>query len=381
MIPSSIHIRSPRSRAALAVVAACVGALALPSASPAAISTFGSPLSVPATLNTTENLNYVGSGIQLPTGVLRIAHDGADTALWNVSLPDGAPAAPAAGQVTKFSLEGCAQRPAGAPSPLTQFHFQDLVPLPGGGARVNVTSQAFDIPVCGESGASGTTITSYEPVNFCVAQGDYVDFNDEGGFVSGPGGGLSPYPSGVPYQVIGSVKGATMDSFIRNGGTNNGATFSPSDSTNHDGFATNREEELMLQATLATGTDASSSCGGTVAPVYPGKPPPVVYPPMRVSRQTDGINAHRIASVAIYCRPAAGCRGVLTLVTGGPVRLARTITTTFKLRGNSTSHVAIRVPNQIVKLARKHRRAGVPMNLTAVIEGKTIAQTIVLRIF
>ena len=35
---------------------------------------------------------------------------------------------------------------AGGPPPLTQIHFQDLSPLPGGGGRVNLTSQAFEIP-------------------------------------------------------------------------------------------------------------------------------------------------------------------------------------------------------------------------------------------
>ena len=60
-------------------------------------------------------------------------------------------------------------------------------------------------------------------MNLCVGQGDYVDFNDEGGFV---GGGPPPYPAGVPYEVIGAVPGAAMDSFVRDGGTNNGATMS-----------------------------------------------------------------------------------------------------------------------------------------------------------
>ncbi len=382
MIPPSIRPRPGVLRSSLLSIAAlCSAALALPAAGQAAVSTFGSSLSVPATMDTTNNLGYTGSGIAVPGTVIRIAHDGADTALWNVALPDGAPAAPAAGQVTKISLEGCAQHPSGAPAPLSQIHFQDLSPLPGGGARVNVTSQPFDIPICGENGAGGSTVTSYAPTNFCVAQGDYVDFNDEGGYVPGAGGGLSPYPAGVPYQVIGSVSGATMDSFIRSGGTNNGATFSPSDSSYHDGFASNPNQELMLQATLATGTDAISSCGGTQLPAGVHKAPPVVYPPLRVSKQTDGINAHRVASIAIYCRPAPGCSGTLTLTSGGSANHARTVTKSFNLPGNQTSHVAVTLPDAIIAMARKHRSRGVPMKLTAVIEGKTITQRIVLRIF
>jgi hypothetical protein len=376
---SSPILRSVRVGAGTSLLG-FLAALFLPVAANAAVSTFGSPLSVAATLNTSENLNYSGTGINVLGEVIKIGHDGADTALWNVTVPEGSPTAPAAGQVTKFSLEGCAQRPAGAPAPLTQIHFQDLAPQSGGGASVKSTSQSFEIPVCGENGASGSTVTSYVPVNFCVAQGDYVDFNDEGGFVPGENGGLSPYPAGVPYKVIGEVKEAVMDSFIRNGGTNNGQTFSPTDTSYHDGFATNRNEELLLQATLATGTDASSSCGGTQVPQGTGKPPPKPLPPLRVGKQTDGINSHRIASVAIYCRPATGCRGQLVLV-AGTARQARTITTSFALPGGKTSHVSVHVPNALVKLARKHRRTGVPMKLTAVVEGQTFTQTVTLRIF
>jgi hypothetical protein len=357
-------------------------ALALPAASSAAISAFGSPLGVPATLNTAEDLNYTGSGIAVPGAVIRIPHDGADTALWNVALPDGAPVAPAAGQVLKFSLEGCAKRPQGAPAPLTQIHFQDLVPQPDGGARINVTSQAFDIPVCGEGGASGSTVTSYEPTHFCVAQGDYVAFNDEGGWVPGENGGLSPYPSGVPYMVIGSVKGATMDSFIRGGGTNNGALISPSDSTYHDGFAANHDQELMLQATLGTGADANKDCGGTQG-LPPGgavSHPHAPLPPLRVGKQTDGINHRRIAGVAMYCRLASGCSGVLTLQVLGGARQSRQVKAPFKIVGGKTVHLPVRVPSEVVKLARTHGR-GVPMKLTALVDGKTITQTIVLRIF
>jgi hypothetical protein len=361
------------------VLLAAIAALSWPAASQAAVTTFGSPLAVPATLDTANDLNYTGADIALPGSIFHIPHDGADTALWNVEQPTGSPTAPMAGQITKIALEGCAEHPQGAPAPLTQIHFQDLVPQPGGGVKVNVSSQAFEIPVCGENGASGSTVTNYAPTNFCVAQGDYVDFNDEGGFVPS-NSGAPPYPAGVPYKVIGAVKGATMDSFIRNGGTNNGDAFSPQDTTYHDGFASNKNEELLLQATLATGSDAISSCGGTQTPAGVHKAPTVVLPPLRVGKQTDGINSHKIASVAVYCRPAGGCTGQLTLTTKG-ARQARSITKGFKLPGGKTSHVAVRVPSAIVALARKKRRTGVPMQMTAVVEGKTFAQTIVLRIF
>ncbi len=216
-----------------------------PATGQAAISTFGSSLSVAATLNTAENLSYRGAN-----------HAGADTALWNVAQASGLPRAPANGQALKVALEGCAVHAPGAPAPLTQIHFQAITPRAGGGAKVDLTSQPFSIPVCGHSGASGSTVTRYAPINLCVRKGEEVDFNDEGGFVAGS------YPSGVPYQVIGSVSGATMDSFISAGGTNNGATMSASTRSATEGFASNESRELMLKVTLGTRANASPACGG-----------------------------------------------------------------------------------------------------------------------
>ena len=254
-----VHTRTPPGVRRLLLGGLLAGLLPVlaPATSPAAVTTFGSPLSVPATLNTAENLNYRGTYTPVPpapdapNGLFHTYHYGADTALWNVAQASGVPSAPAAGQAVKVSLEGCARPAAGGPPPLTQIHFQDLSPLPGGGAKVNVSSQPFDIPVCGQNGAGGSTVTTYEPTNLCVSQGDYVDFNDNGGYVE------NVYRSGVPYQVIGSVHGSTMDSFIRNQGTGNGATLSSFDTTANDGFAANPNEELMLQVTLGTGSDAT----------------------------------------------------------------------------------------------------------------------------
>ena len=280
----------------------------------AATMTFGSPLSVPATEDTTNNLNYEGTNVALPGSVFHIPHDGADSALWTVQLAGGSPTAPVGGQVVSVSLEGCAK--SNGPSPLTQIHFQALGPLPGGGAKVELTSQAFEIPVCGQGGASGATVSTYQPTNLCVAQGDYVDFNDEGGFVAGQNG-PPPYPAGVPYMVIGAVPGSTMDSFIANNEVGNGATFSPTDTSSHNGFASNPGEELMLQATLATGPDATPICPGGTR----GVPPPGsrtvhrhVFPALTIpTPQLDGMNARGVVQVAIYCHSAGSCSGTITL--------------------------------------------------------------------
>jgi hypothetical protein len=223
-------------------------------------------------------------------------------------------------------------------------------------------------------------VTSYAPTGFCVSQGDYIGFNDEGGFVSSESG-PPPYPAGVPYEVIGSVAGATMDSFVRNGGTNNGTTISPSDRTYHDGFASNSNEELMLQASLGNGPDALPACGGTkgVTPIVPGVVKPRA-PALQAKKQTDGIDHRGMVSIALYCHAPAGCRGALSLVALLGHGRGRQAHRSFSLPGATTTHVPVRLPRAFVALARKHRH-GVPVRLQGTSGGVAFTQTIVLRIF
>jgi hypothetical protein len=347
----------------------------------AAVMTFGSSLSVPATLNTSEDLSYPGTNTavppnrEYPSGEVHTSHYGSDTALWNTTLASGTPRAQSSGQVLKVSLEGCAQAAPGGPPPLTQIHFQDLSPLPGGGAKVNVTSQPFDIPICGQDGAGANTRSIYEPTNLCVNAGDYLGFNDEGGYVE------NYYRSGVPYQVIGAVDGSTLDSFIRSGGTGNGAVFSPADTTAMDGFATTESEELMLQATLGTGPDATPLCPGGTSGVHAPAPPAPPSTPVKLSAQTDGVNHARVVAVAIFCRLATPCSGTAEL---SPVahgaRRASFGSKRFSIPAKKTSHVPIRVSPHTIKLLRQHRR-GERTALRVAIAGKLVTQTITLKIF
>ncbi len=294
----------------------CGGALALlallaPAAGAhAAVTTFGSPLAVAATKDTAANLNYVGTKFAYGTGLVHISHDGADTALWNTTLPRGASAtAPAGGQITSIRLEGCAEPAAGGPAPLTQIHFQALTPIAGGSTHVDVTTQPFTIPTCGAGGATPRTVTSYRPLNFCVNRGDIVDFNDEGGFDP------QYYPSGVQYRVIGAVAGATMDSYIADNGTNNGADLAATDVAPSNGFARNPHEELLLQSTLATGGDATPLCPGGLygEPGMPGGKPALAF-----GQTNIGANHQGFVPLALYCdltgRP---CTGTIKLQAGG----------------------------------------------------------------
>jgi len=344
-----------------------LGALILafsPAVASAALFTYGSPLSAPATLDTASNLSYVGTNTavppspEAPSGNVHTYHYGADTALWSSA------GVPVAGQALQVRLEGCAKPAEGGPAPLTQIHFQDISPLPGGGAKVNITSQGFEIPVCGQGGAGSSTVSTYEPVNLCVSAGDYVDFNDEGGYVE------NVYRNGVPYRVLGAVSGSTTDSFLLDNGTGNGATLSPSLLNANYGFASNANEELMMQVTLGTGSDATHICAGGTA----GLPPALA--PVRVSPQTDGVNHERIVAVAVYCRVSPKCTGVATLTLGGKQSVGRS---SFSLTPNTTSHLPIRVSPKVIDMIRRYH--GVTATLTAVVAGQTITQKISVKIF
>lgn len=363
-------MRRPMIHAFVAAVTVAFATALSATGASATVTPIGSPLSGPATYNTTENLNYRGTDTSLPPGaelpnggVIHTYHSGADTAIWNTALASGMPAAPSAGQALEVKLEGCAEPAAGGPAPLTQIHLQDITPLPDGSAKVDLTSQPFDVPVCGQNGASGSTVSTYNPTNLCMAQGDYIDFNDEGGFVE------KYYRSGVPYRVLGPAQGSSTDSFIKGGGTNNGDTMSSGERSSMEGFTSEQNTELMLQVEFATGPDETHICGGGTK----GIPPPL--PAMRISTQKDGVNHSRITKVAIFCRQKPQCNGTATLTYKGKA----VGKSGYALSAGTTSHVPVRLSSQFVKYLRKHHSAHVV--LTAVNEGSTFTQTITVGIF
>jgi hypothetical protein len=228
---------------------------------------------------------------------------------------------------------------------------------------VNLTSQGFDIPICGENGASGSTVTTYEPINLCVSQGDYVDFNDEGGYVP------LIYRSGVPYEVIAPARGSTMDSFIKPNATNNGDTLSSSERSAGEGFASNENEELMLQVILGTGPDATHICPGGTG----GTAPPL--PAIRISKQTDGLNRARRVSVAVFCRSQPACVGTATLTYAHKTIASANI----RLAPMTTSHVPMQLTPKLARLIRRVR--AIRPTFTVVVGGQTFTQNIVVRVF
>ncbi len=366
------RLRIPRSLTgpAAAFVVLVLTAWA-PAAASANVTTVGPRFAGPATLDTNDGLGYQGTDTAVPPapdapdGVVHTAHFGADTAIWNATVAGHSAAMPHAGQAVQVRLEGCAVPSPGDPAPLNQIHFQTLQPQ-GSSLKVMLSSGSFTIPTCGQGGASASTVTTYTPYNLCVGKGDYVDFNDEGGFEE------PWYRSGVPYRVLGSSNGSSLTSFIRGGGTGNGAVFNPSDGSAMEGWSRKSGAELMMQVALGTGPDARYVCAtGT-------KEAPRVLPPLRVSRQTDGINRSRVVGVAIFCRPTTGCHGGATLELPSSSHGAKVGSSSFSLPGNATTHLPIRVSPQVLRLIRRNH--GVDTRIIVHMGKQTFVQHVTIKI-
>src|SRR3954471_20025001 len=171
--------------------------LALPTAASAAVIDVGSDLSAPA--NVSE------------------AH-GADTAFWGLAVKGHDNRVPASGQITEIRLKGTAlpSLQAGAPAPLNEVHIQVIHPQPNGSVTVSLSTDPFYVPI----GGNPNQVSKYHPAGYlCAEKGDYLTFNDEGGF--------NPplFPEGVPFQVFSNVGGSTTAQYTRDNGTNIGATF------------------------------------------------------------------------------------------------------------------------------------------------------------
>jgi hypothetical protein len=208
----------PRLAPWLTALALCCLMLALPSVSSGALLTFGS----------------VGTSASVAE-----TH-GADTAFW-VTAPSGG--LPVGGQVRKVRIRGCARPGIGGQAPLTEFHIQVLATKAGGGVSVQGTSQPLNLPVCG-SGGTPATITTYKTEYLCPAAGDYVDFNDEGGYTSA-------FPGGVPYQVFAPATGFTTLFYSADGETNNGDSLTGSPLSG---------VQLLMQVVLGTGRNKGIIC-------------------------------------------------------------------------------------------------------------------------
>jgi hypothetical protein len=300
-------------------------ALALPAASSADVVTFGSDLKAPANIVEPHN------GIHPNYGGVWF---GADTAFWNGKLANGSdPRVPLDGQITELRVKGIAlSGPNWAPNPRALVHFQVLRPQPDGNLKVDLTSGGVDWPIGGDQ----QQITSYRPINLCARRGDYVDFNTWGGHEW-----RWDTLGGIPMQVFSRVSGSSMDWYEKDQGTNNGDTL----------FGRTRQGvELLLQATIATGPDATDTCpGGYAQHIYRGleiQP----SPQSAVLRTRQGV-----AKVRTFCHGEnyGACVGRMTLsadFNGQEVELG---STDFKVDNSHTVNVQVPLSPEVVQGIRQ----------------------------
>src|SRR5207237_5013175 len=84
--------------------------------------------------------------------------------------------------------------------------------------KVILSSNAFDVPV----DVNPDTISTYRTAGpFCVNAGDYITFNDEGGWDP------NFYPSGTPFEVFTSAPATTTAFYTKDNGTNIGQMLPP----------------------------------------------------------------------------------------------------------------------------------------------------------
>src|SRR3954454_6930736 len=287
--------------------------LALPASASAAVTNFGSDLSAPA--NVAE------------------AH-GADTAFWGLTVKGHDNRVPASGQITEIRLKGTAlpSLQAGAPAPLNEVHIQVIHPQPNGSVTVSLSTDPFYVPI----GGNPNQVSKYHPAGYlCAEKGDYVTFNDEGGFAP------PFYPSGVPFQVFSNVRGSTTAQYTRDNGTNIGANFTGSPKEG---------QELLMQMTLTTGYDASTVCGGMKGQEFKGL---VIAPQSTKVRK-------RIARVRATCPGTSrqSCDGTLTLRAGAAV-IGQT---NFSIPSTATTNIKVPVTKSADKRILKSRQLKVTVS-------------------
>jgi hypothetical protein len=309
-------------RIRLAVVAAiAAAALALPAAGQAAVTAVGSSLAKPADL---------------------VEAHGADALFFNTSI-DGLPGAmPTDGQITLVRVKGSVldspslRRNPQAPKPM--FHFQVLHPVGGGVMRVMLSSAPFFLPIVtvardGSLQGNPQAVNSYSPVNLCVHKGDFVDFNDIGGS-EWSWGGLD----GMHVQAFSRTPGSTTGFYTKSNGTNINSQWTPQ--------AFNQGEELLMQAKLSTGADATDFCpGGFMQHVFTG---------LQVRRETlsvtsGGVKLHGSCSWKIY----GSCKGLALLkatVNGASVSLGGA---PFVVKRGSSGSFTVKLSSQGAAIVKK----------------------------
>jgi hypothetical protein len=228
-----------------------------------------------------------------------------------------------------------------------------MAPAGGGNVRTVLTAGGFDIPYQGDA----NQISTFQPANFCVVKGDYIDLNDSGGWGWNPAapdnfdGNLhldpqgQPYPhqyqDGAPFKIFGSVAGSDTAWFTGDGQTAGalnpltGAPLSPPPTGKSETHGVVKNTELLMQYKLATGTDVATPCknyltgtdpNGRVAQDFvdslPAPTTPVVKPPkdhpMLIWSDLVGVKrSNRVFSPQVWCPRGSPCTGTAVVTVKG----------------------------------------------------------------
>jgi hypothetical protein len=193
-------------------------------------------------------ITTIGSDLTAPAN--RVNSHGADTAFWNATLAGGqGVTAPEDGQITAIRVKGGVLTSTKNNRLARLVHFQVLRPLGGTKNRVQLTSGNFYLPRSDDQ----QVITTYsEPrlVNLCVSKGNILALNTIGGFEFRPNDTVA----GSQLQIFSDVPGSLTRWYEKDNGTNNGATFPK--------FNELPDQELLMQAAVASGPNASDICPG-----------------------------------------------------------------------------------------------------------------------
>lgn len=337
-----------RSRTLVVLGASVLSAAAAAAPASAETQTFGSSLAAPA--NLVE------------------AHQ-ADTAFWQSSL-----ASPADGQVRSVRIKGRANSDpkAGVPGGETMWHLQALRRLADGSHEVIRTSQPFFVPHTGDA----QQISSYAPDNFCISQGDVLAFNTVGGW-DGVMTADGPYPHGTPLQIFSRVAGSTVSAFEGADRTNNGDRLTP---------ASRPGEELLMQATVGSGTDAATHCpGGKITSngtIQQAAAAPRAQK-VTIPKQRVGVTRAGSISVSLFCLPGSGpCQGRLEVLSTGSKKRKRYGSRSFTIAAKSNGKARLRL-NAAGRRAFKKARSKLEVRLQVVTDpggaDRSSAFNVVLR--
>ena len=295
------------------LLAACAALLLVPAAASADQVTFGSSLA----------------------GTPAVSEDHqSDSLFFNTSEGNGN-ASPITGQILEIRVKGTIVPQAGR-SNNSMWHSQVLSPQAGGLFHVDSSSQDLFFPV----GVPADTVSRFVPSTQCIGQGQYVDFNDVGGW-----DGNAAQPTGTIYQIFQNRAGSSYDWYERDNGTNIGTTFNPNRrvfnradgspmSEQYEGPRTGKE--LMMQVVVGSGWDASNLCpGGLQGWEYQG---------VEVKDVSGKVYDDGVGHARLFCssNTKSFCKGTVRLeVDGQPLGTSGE----FTMKPNETTNINVPLTN------------------------------------